>query len=284
MQTLSQIQAMLAAAGTQPKKRFGQNFLHDHNQLRKIVEAARLSQNDVVLEVGAGTGTLTEAVLETGARVLAVEIDDDLVGILHQQVGDANDRWRLVHADVLAGKYQVNPAMLEALADFAGETKTYSLVANLPYNVASPLLVNLAMVESMVMKQAVVMLQHEVVERLVAGPAVPGGHRLYGPLGIVLQAMYDIEVVTRLPPSCFYPQPKVASSVARLVRRPVALTKDVVGFSDLVHHLFGKRRKQLGTILGREKVLLAGMDSTARPETLSIEQIEALRVALSEME
>src|SRR5690606_35580747 len=108
-QTLSEIKALLAAHGLHPKKRFGQNFLHDANQLRKILAAAEVSPGDLVLEVGPGTGTLSETVLEAGARLIAVEIDRDLGAILAQRLAVYGDRATLIVDDVLAGKRELNP-------------------------------------------------------------------------------------------------------------------------------------------------------------------------------
>lgn len=272
MQSLTDIKQLLASVGTHPKKRFGQNFLHDHNQLRRIVDAAGIEPGSVVLEVGAGTGALTEAMLERGASVVAVEVDDDLVVVLRERLSGFGQRFVLVHADVLAGKHAINPGVVSAIEQQSG-SGMFSLVANLPYNIASPLLVNLAM-QQPAMRQAVVMIQKEVADRIVAKP----GSGAYGPLGIVLAAAYEPSMVTRLPASCFYPPPKIESAVVKLVRREKPLTDDPDAFSDFVHLLFNKRRKQLGAIVGRGLAFPDDIHPSQRPETLSLEQIERLRV------
>lgn len=275
MQSLNDIKQLLASVGTHPKKRFGQNFLHDHNQLRRILTAAEVVEGSVVLEVGAGTGALTEAMLEAGASVIAVEVDDDLVIVLRERLTGFDATFELIHGDVLSGKHAINRAVLEAI-ERRRDGGGFSLVANLPYNIASPLLVNLAMQQA-AMQQAVVMVQKEVADRIVAGP----GSGAFGPLGIVLASAYEPSVVTRLPASCFYPPPKIESAVIRLVRREQLLTDDLHAFSEFVHMLFNKRRKQLGAILGRNVAFPDDIDPTQRPETLSLEQMERLRVTCS---
>lgn len=263
MQTLTEIRALLAAYGLRPKHRFGQNFLHDANKIRQIIAAADVQPGDRVLEVGPGTGTLSIALLETGANLLAVEVDRDLEPILQQVLEPWRDRARLLIADILAGKSRINPQVLEALGP-----GPFKLIANLPYNVASPLLANLAL-DHPDMRLAVVMIQREVGDRLTAQP----GSRDYGPLGILIQAMCHVDIVTTLPPACFWPQPKVDSVVVRLTRRDQPLTDQPHRLAELVQRLFQKRRKQIGAILGRDRALPEGIDPASRPEQLAVEQL-----------
>lgn len=269
-QTLSQIKSLLAAHGLHPKKRFGQNFLHDHNQLDKILAAAEIQSGDLVLEVGPGTGALTTRLLATGASVLAVEVDTDLELVLRSVFADVPaDRFELLVTDVLAGKHELHPLVLERLGD-----RPFKLIANLPYNVASPLMINLV-VGVPTMTQAIVMVQREVTDRMKAEP----GGKDYGPLSIMLQAMTTVSRVTTLPPGCFWPPPKIDSAVVQLVRREPALTDDAAALSAMCQKLFSQRRKQLGRILGRDTELPVGLTHEQRPETLSIEQI----IQLAEM-
>lgn len=268
-QTLTDIKQLLAAHGLRPKHRLGQNFLHDHNHLRRILEAADLQPGQQVLEVGPGTGALTEQLLAAGARVVAVEIDRDLEPILRTRLAEVfgeamvTERFHLIVGDALAGKHALSPAVLEALGD-----KPFKLIANLPYQVASPLLANLA-TDHPAMSDAVVMIQNEVADRLMAGP----GGKDYGPLGIVLQAMCEIRVVGKLSPGCFWPPPTITSAVVHLRRRDRPLIDQPRVFSDFLHRLFSKRRKQLGSILGRDTPLPPGIEADVRPETLSVEQL-----------
>ncbi len=286
-QTLTEIKALLAAHGLRPKHRFGQNFLHDGNHMRRILDAAGLSAGDVVLEVGPGTGALTERLLESGARVLAVEIDADLEPLVRERVAAAcpGTPFELIVGDVLAGKHELNPEVSGWLQRASAspdqeQPGDFKLIANLPYNVASPLLVNLALLDNKTgatgapasMSHAVVMLQKEVAGRITAPP----GGKDYGPLGIVLQALYHAETAATLSPHCFWPEPKVASAVVALRRRETRLTTDAAAFSGFVHRLFAARRKQLRSILGANTPWPEGVDPTQRPETLSVEQIAAL--------
>lgn len=271
-QTLADIKALLNAHGLRPKHRHGQNFLHDDRKMQAILQAADIRPGDLVLEVGPGTGALTQRLLMAGARVLAVEIDRDLEPILHDQLSPFADRFRLIIADVLEGKHQINPLVLKALSnapDVAPEP--FKLVANLPYHVASPLLVNLA-VDCLAMTVGIVMVQREVADRLTAEP----GGKEYGQLGVMVQAMCRVERLTTLPPGCFWPPPKVESAVVRLLRRSAPLTDQPHQLSQLLHRLFSRRRKQLGAILGRDHPLPPGVQATQRPETLSVEQLVQL--------
>lgn len=268
-QTLSIIKSLLAAHGMHPRKRFGQNFLHDQNKVRAIVEAAQIVPRQTVLEVGPGTGVLTEAMLEAGARVVAVEIDSDLCAILRDRIGPDTERFTLINDDVLAGKHELNPAVVSRLNPQA--QNPFMLVANLPYNIASPLIATLVM-DHPAMTRGIVMVQREVADRLTAGP----GGKEYGPLGILVQAMAELELVTILSPHCFWPAPQVESAVVKLTRRDRPLTDDPHRLAGLLHKLFSKRRKQIGTILGRDTPLPPGIEPTARPEQLSIEQLIVL--------
>ena len=299
-QTLSDIKKLLADHGLHPKKKFGQNFLHDGNHMGKIMEAAALSPGDVVLEVGPGTGALTERLVDAGAWVVAVEIDRDMEAILRDRLGD---RITLHMGDALDGKHAINPAVI-GLLERAGvseraatvrerthpvnpskpqgplpdgrgssEVGAFKLIANLPYNIASPLLANLAL-DHPAMSAAVVMIQKEVADRLLAPP----GTKAYGPLGILLQAVFEVSRVGVLKPGCFYPPPSIDSAVVALHRRPTPVCEDPHAFSKLLHTLFSKRRKQLGAILGRETPLPEGVEPTMRPEVLTLDQLCALAV------
>lgn len=267
MQSLSQIRQMLTDRGLHPRKRFGQNFLHDHNKLRSILAAASIEAGDRVLEVGPGTGTLTEGMLDAGANVVAVEIDRDLAALLVDYFADRMDRLVLLNCDVLAGKHALN----DAIAVHLPPEQPFKLVANLPYNIASPLLVNLAG-QWPGLTGGVVMVQREVAERLAAGP----GGKTYGPLGILVQLVFEVQLVEHLSAGCFWPAPKVASSVVALTRREAPLSRDLDRVGALVHRLFAQRRKQIGSVLGRDQSWPAGIDPSSRPEQLSVEQLVGL--------
>ncbi len=282
-QTLTDIKNLLAGHGLHPKKRFGQNFLHDGNHMRRIMDAAKVGDGEMILEVGPGTGALSERLLEAGASLVAVEIDRDMEPILCDRLSSFGDRFQLHIGDVLESKHTLNPAVVELLHAASDSDPSaiphppspipFKLIANLPYNIASPLLVNLA-VDHPGMSAAVVMIQREVADRIIAKPSGTsgGGGKDYGPLSVILQAMCEVDVVGTLSPECFWPRPKVASAVVRLVRRVNPLADDPAALSGLLQKLFQKRRKQLGAILGRDKALPEGIDPDARPESLSVEQ------------
>jgi 16S rRNA (adenine1518-N6/adenine1519-N6)-dimethyltransferase len=285
-QTLPRIRQLLSQQGLKPKHKWGQNFLHDQNHMDRIVQAADLQPGQLVLEVGAGTGNLTERLLEAEARVLAVELDPELEPILRQRLApfDRQALWRI--GDVLAGKRALSPQVTSGLRELNDPSPAtfpegkneddpavlpaFKLIANLPYNVASPLLSLLAM-DYPTMRLAIVMVQREVADRLTAQP----GSRGYGPLGILVQAMCEPERLATLSPACFWPQPKVSSAVLRLRRRDHPLTHNPHQLAALVHRLFSKRRKQLGGIL-RGVELPAGIEPSARPEQLTIQQLVQL--------
>ena len=271
MQSITDIRRLLDARGLHPKKSLGQNFLHDQNHLRRILEAADVQAGELVLEVGPGTGVLTEPLLEAGvgARVVAVEMDEGLAGVLRDRVAELGlgDGLRLIVGDVLAGKHELNPEVVAAVG-----TQPFKLVANLPYQVVSPLLINLAVLPGGPMRRAVVMVQREVADRLGASP----GTKAYGPLTVMVQAFYDVEMLSVLPPSCFWPRPGVESAVVVLDRLDEPRTRDPAALSRLLHTLFTRRRKQLGSILGRDTPLPEGITPDRRPDSLTVEELVAL--------
>ena len=270
-QSLTEIKALLASRGLRPRHALGQNFLHDGNHLRAIVEAAGVGPGDRVLEVGPGTGTLTGALLDAGTRVVACELDAGLAGLVRERFGSRED-FELIEGDCLDGKHGLNPEMMDRLRGEAGAFPPFKLVANLPYQAASPLLANLAGLPGRPMTAAVVMLQKEVADRLTAGP----GSKAYGALGVLLQAGHAVDRVAVLPASCFWPQPKVQSAVARLVRLDEPLVDDLPAFGRFLHTLFAKRRKQLGAVLGRGFPFPEGVDPNGRAEDLPPEALAGL--------
>jgi 16S rRNA (adenine1518-N6/adenine1519-N6)-dimethyltransferase len=275
-QTLSEIRAELAARGIRPKHRFGQNFLHDRNQLRKLLAAARVGTGDLVLEVGPGTGTLTEELLDAGCRVVACELDPDMAAIVRarnlHRMGRAPGRLTVVECDCLDGKHAVSARVLSELG---GER--FALVANLPYQAATPLMATLLERHPECVAQAVT-IQREVADRLMA---TAGGEH-YGPISVTMALLADVELVGVLAPGCFWPAPKVMSAMVaihpRVDARPAAGWD---AFSSFVQRTFGQRRKQLGSILGREAVAAAGFDPVRRPETLEPREWVALQAALA---
>jgi 16S rRNA (adenine1518-N6/adenine1519-N6)-dimethyltransferase len=277
VQSISQIRELLASRGLHPKHRFGQNFLHDHNQLRKLIDAASITPGDLVLEVGPGTGTLTEALLDAGAEVIACEIDHDLAALLRDHLGD---RITLIDGDCLNKGRALSPDILAAIED-----RPFMLVANLPYNVASPLMSTL-LIEHRNCSGQFVTIQKEVADRLLAAP----GSKAYGPLGIIIQAFAEVRRIGAVPPSCFWPAPQVTSAMVAI--HPFPLAPGSAGgppsvtpttsaaqrraFARFITDLFTKRRKQLGTILGRDANLPPGVAPSMRPEQLGVPELRAV--------
>lgn len=267
MQTLNEIKNLLAQHGVRPSHRLGQNFLHDHNQLQKIVDAADISPGDLVLEVGPGTGVLTEALLNAGAEVIASEIDPTMTAIVRSRLGE---QVRLIEGDCLTRTRTLAPSLLEALED-----RPFTLVANLPYNSATPLLMDL-LVRRPQCRGQVALIQREVADRLLA----PAGGRDYGPISVLTALLGVGRRVAVVPPGCFWPEPKVTSAVVEILPRDEHGIDQPESLANFLGDVFRTRRKQLGTILGRDRIP-PEINPERRPESLSPEELNALHKHLS---
>lgn len=277
MQTLADIKLLLESAGLSPRKSLGQNFLIDKNLIGRLLDAAKLSPGELVLEVGPGTGTLTEGLLERGCRVVACELDRGLAEMLRTRVPTlpipgAATNFTLIEGDCLGKHRSLNA---DAAAALGAGTQPFKLVANLPYAAATPLMLTLLINHPQCSLQAVT-IQKEVAERMAAKP----GTDAYGALSIVAQAMAEIATVATLPPECFWPRPDVTSAMVLVTRRASPLTTDPAGLLDLCQRMFASRRKQIGTTLGRATVLPAGITADQRPEALTVEQFVQLQEVL----
>jgi len=275
VQTLAEIRALLDERGLRPKKSLGQNFLVDHNLLTRLVDSSGVGSGDRVLEVGPGTGTLTEALLARGAHVVAIELDDQLADLLRDRL-DAHERFTLVHGDCLAGKRAVNAEAMAAVGG-AGDGD-FRLVANLPYHAGTPLMLTLMCAHPNCVSMAVT-IQREVADRMVAGP----GRKAYGTLGVVAGALGSARRVAVLGPGCFWPAPGVESAMAVWERGeavPDFGRGDAAGFGGFVGRVFEGRRKQLGSHLRRLGMTPAawpeGVEAGMRAEDLSVERFVAL--------
>jgi 16S rRNA (adenine1518-N6/adenine1519-N6)-dimethyltransferase len=266
MQDIATIRALLESRGLRPKHRFGQNFLHDPGAMRSILDAASVQPGETILEVGPGTGTLTECLLRAGARVVACELDRDMAAILRDRLGSGIT---LVEADCLQDKHTLHPELVEALGG------PFRLVANLPYAAATPLIATL-LESHPACGGMVVTIQREVADRLTARPDTSE----IGPLTITAQLLSSVERVAILKPGCFWPAPEVQSAVVRLLPhrpRPTLPTR----LREIVDRGFQQRRKQLRNSLGADFPFPRDFDSMRRPETLDPREWVALAAAAS---
>lgn len=272
-QTKHQIEALLTELGIHPRHRFGQNFMIDQNLVRLVAEAGQLSDQDTAIEVGPGTGTLTEELLERTGEVVAVEIDRDLAGLLRRRF-EHTSGLRIIEGDALAGKHALNPEVYAAVQEAAARGRHAKLVANLPYNIASPLVIELLIAGVDLLAFTV---QKEVAQRLRA----EAGSDDYGPLSVMAQLLARVEVLRTLPPQAFWPMPKIESALVRL-RRVDRLGPAFASFSTFIHRLFSYRRKTLRKALAEaghepDQVLLsAGLEACRRPEEFAPEQLLCL--------
>jgi 16S rRNA (adenine1518-N6/adenine1519-N6)-dimethyltransferase len=278
-QTKHQIEALLAEAGSNgPRHRFGQNFMIDQNLVRLVADAGQVRRDDLVIEVGPGTGTLTEELLERAGEVAVVEIDRDLAGMLRKRFV-TRPNFKLIEGDALAGKHELNSDLLSLLASARRAGRSAKLVANLPYNIASPLVIGL-LIDGVELLAFTV--QKEVAERLRAG----AGTDAYGPLSVVVQLMAKVEVLRTLPPQAFWPAPKVDSSLVRLTRED-RLGERARAVGQFVHSVFSFRRKTLRRALAQagydaDAALAAtSFDGGLRPEAFTPEQLLRLFQAVS---
>ncbi|WP_368235272.1 16S rRNA (adenine(1518)-N(6)/adenine(1519)-N(6))-dimethyltransferase RsmA [Clostridium perfringens] len=256
-------------------KSLGQNFLIDDSVPRDIVNGADVCEDDLVIEIGPGVGTLTVQLLKRAKRVVAIELDSSLIPILTAELGD-NSKFQLIHNDAL--KVDFN--------EIIGDEKSVKLVANLPYYVTTPIIVNL-LKGGYNFKSLTIMIQKEVAERMNAEPNCKD----YGALSILVQYYCNTKIVRKVPPSCFIPRPKVDSIVIRLERleEPSVKVKNEKLFFEIVRHAFNMRRKTLWNATKNVKLpkeLMekayeeAGIDPKRRGETLSLAEFGALSDAI----
>ncbi len=242
MQTKHQIRDLLSSAGAKPNKRLGQHFLIDLNLMKLLVDSANIQKDDIVLEVGCGTGSMTETLAEKAGRVIAVELDRNLSQIAEKQLSDA-ENLQLINADILESKHILSHTVVNALALAREQCRgRILLVANLPYDVASSLMMNL-LIGPTIADAMYVTVQKEVAERMIAAPASSN----YCILSIFLGANGDVKTIRTLKPAVFWPQPQVDSAMVSFVRNQEK-TDRIVNmelFSETVHLFMGHRRKTL---------------------------------------
>lgn len=271
------IRAMAERLGIRPTKKWGQNFVTDPNTVRRIVRAARLEPDDVVLEVGPGLGSLTLALLPHARRVVAVEIDAGLAEQLPQTVSERLPQFAHRLDVVLADAMRIDDLPEQPTA----------LVANLPYNVAVPVVLHLLSTFAS-LRTVLVMVQKEVAERLAATP----GGRVYGVPSVKARWYCDVEYAGNIGTSVFWPVPHVDSGLVRMTRRPTPVsTSGRAATFAVIDAAFGQRRKTLraalaglaGSPAAAERALVsAGVAPSDRGEQLSVEQFARVSDALAD--
>ena len=259
------------------QKKFGQNFLIDGHVLEKIINAAGVGKEDMVLEIGPGIGTMTQYLAENAGKVVAVEIDKNLIPIL-QETLSGYENVTVINEDILK-------VDIKALAEEYNQGRPIKVVANLPYYITTPIIMGLF--ESGVpIDNITVMVQKEVADRMQSGP----GTKDYGALSLAVQYYAKPYIVANVPPNCFIPRPNVGSAVIRLTRHeepPVKVTDPALMF-ELIRASFNQRRKTLQNGLNnaqnlnftKEQIGSAiehmGLPATVRGEALTLEQFAGL--------
>lgn len=289
-QTLSFLRRRFEEAGIRPHTRLGQNFLVDPNLQRLLLKTAELGPDDVVLEVGTGTGSLTVLMAREAAAVVTVEVDPQLFQLAGEELFRLENVTRL-QLDALKNKNRLQPAVLEAVAVRlrAAPGRRFKLVANLPYNAATPILANLLAVDAPPQTMTVT-IQKELAERIVAAPRTKD----YGALSIWMQSQCRLEVVRFLPPEVFWPRPKVSSAILQAIldERLRSRIPDRGFFHDFIRAMFFHRRKFLRSELlsafkkrldkPRVDRILAesGLEGSVRAEELDVGTMLALSEAV----
>ncbi len=285
-QTLSFLMRRFDEAGIRPRTKFGQNFLIDLNLLQVLFDAAAVGENDVVLEVGTGTGSLTAMLARRAAAVVTVEVDPQMFQLAGEEL-HGYENVVMLHADALKSKNHLNPALLEAVRVplNAAPGRRLKLVANLPYNIATPILGNL-LAEDSPPRTMTATIQKELAQRITASP----GSKDYSALSVWVQAQCRVEILRILPPEAFWPRPKVSSAFLQItlddsLRSRIA---DRKFFHNFIRAMFCHRRKflrsELATVvkdrLGKPEVdaILArlNLSGTQRAEQLDVDAMLAL--------
>ena len=248
------------------RKRFGQNFLHDQGVIHRIARAINANSTDHVVEIGPGQGALTADILLGGCYLDAIELDRDLIPILQNRF-QQHERFNLQQGDALAFNFSALQQNAEKLR----------VVGNLPYNISTPLIFHL-LDHHQIIQDMHFMLQLEVVKRLAAEP----GHKNYGKLSVMAQYYCQVENLFEVPPEAFNPRPKVQSAIVRLIPHDQLPhpANDVETLRSLLRTVFNQRRKtlrnSLKNLLDEKQIESAGINPSARPETLSLQQFVAI--------
>jgi len=264
------------------QKRFGQNFLIDEHVLGKIIDSSLVGPEDGVIEIGPGIGTMTQLLSARAKKVVAIEIDKELIPILTDTLSDC-DNVKVIHADVM--KTDLNRLIEEEFPNM-----DVRVVANLPYYITTPIVMGL-LENHVPVTSITIMIQKEVAQRMQAGP----GSKDYGALSLAVQYYANTYIAANVPPNCFMPRPKVGSSVIRLDlhEKSVVDVKNEKLMFDIIRGAFNQRRKTMVNAVGnfagldfsKEEIISAlnkvGLDENVRGEALSLEQFAKLANALT---
>lgn len=276
-----QIRKILREHGVWLKKGWGQNFLKDEEVLERIVQAAGLNKDDLVLEIGAGTGILTEKLAESAFGVIAIEFDERLCDILRERLANF-DNVAIVQDDIL----KIDLREVLKVFDFHPSTfNSVKVIGNLPYYITTPIIFHLLKQKSL-LSLLIIMVQREVAERMAAAP----GGKDYGVLTLACQYHAEVEVITRVGRESFFPPPEVDSALVRMriLKEPRVKVEDEKLFFSLIKASFGQRRKTLENALLSDRYLglkrkelrrtlgEAGIEGRRRGETLSLEEFARL--------
>ena len=285
-QTASFLIKRFKEAGVRPDTRHGQNFLIDLNLQRLLASTAELGPDDVVLEVGTGTGALTARLAAKAAEVVTVEVDHELYQLASEELADLGNVTMLCQ-DALRNKNNLHPRILETVREKLDQApgQRFKLAANLPYNIATPVIANLLSVEPPPVSMTVT-IQKELADRIVSSP----GTKDYGALSIWMQSQCDVRLVRVMTPEVFWPRPKVTSAIIQITLAPGRRDRiaDRPFFHSFVRAMFFHRRKFLRNVvlsafknrLGKAEVdqILSGqgLDATTRAEQLDVQTMLAL--------
>ena len=247
-QTSTFLKQRMEEAGIRPVSKFGQNFLIDLNLVNMIADSANLTEQDVALEVGTGTGSLTGLIAQKAGRVITVEIDQNLWQLAQEELAGFNNI-TFLQQDALRNKNNLNPILIDTIRQAMSEIEgaRLKLVANLPYNIATPLISNLLTLDEFVPTSMTVTIQKELAERIVARP----GTKDFGALSLWIQAQCNPEIVRIMSPKVFWPRPKVDSAIIHIETDTAKRNRipDLAYYHRFVRSLFIHRRKLLRGVL-----------------------------------
>ncbi|MCH2178542.1 MAG: 16S rRNA (adenine(1518)-N(6)/adenine(1519)-N(6))-dimethyltransferase RsmA [Mariniblastus sp.] len=285
-QTISYLTRRFREVGLNPNARHGQNFLIDLNLIELLANSAKLTPDDVVLEIGTGTGSLTALLASQAARVITVEIDGYLYQMAREELEDFSNV-TMLRQDALKNKNRFDSRVIEAVHQALAEVdgSVFKLAANLPYNVATPIISNLLRCE-IIPASMTVTIQKELADRIMAGP----NSKDYGALSVWIQSLCDVELIRVMSPKVFWPRPKVESAILHIEHRPDKRSQipDVEFFHQFVRSMFFHRRKFLRSVAVAafknqltkpqvDEVLdEMGLGPDARTEQLSVGQMQKM--------